>query len=427
MPEPSPLSSHPSSLAPRFALVAGESSGDLLGAGLIAALRERWPGAEFAGVGGPRMQAAGLDAWHAADELAVMGLAEVVRHLPRLLALRRDVRRRVLAFRPDVFIGIDAPDFNFGLERKLKSAGIRTVHYVSPSIWAWRAKRARTIGRSADLVLCLFPFEPEIYARHGVNAAFVGHPLADSFPLDPPQAPARASLDLPNDVPVLALLPGSRLGEVRRLAADFIGAARLLRERLPDLRVIAPMANAACRAAFEEELVRAGFGIRDSGLETRVAPVETSSSDTESRIPNPISLLDGHAQEAMIAADAILLASGTAALEAMLAKRPMVVAYRISPLTYRIVTGLRMLQTNRYSLPNVLAGRDLVPELMQDACTPQNLADALLPPLSDRRAPLPLLAEYRHLHLELRRDASRSAAAAIAALLDTQRTGQRPS
>ena len=421
MSSPNPESRIPNLGSPRFALVAGETSGDLLGAGLIAALRERWPRAEFAGVGGPRMQAAGLDAWHAADELAVMGLAEVVRHLPRLLALRRDVRRRVLAFRPDVFIGIDAPDFNFGLERKLKSAGIRTVHYVSPSIWAWRAKRARTIGRSADLVLCLFPFEPEIYARHGVDAAFVGHPLADSFPLDPAQAPARALLDLPNDVPVLALLPGSRLGEVRRLAADFIGAARLLRERLPDLRVIAPMANAACREAFEAELGKTGFGIRDSGLKSADFTRGADAEHPESRIPNPVSLLNGHAHEAMIAADAILLASGTAALEAMLAKRPMVVAYRISPLTYRIVTGLRMLQTNRYSLPNVLAGRDLVPELMQDACTPEKLADALLPSLSDRRAPLPLLAEYRHLHLELRRDASRSAAAAIAALLDVQR------
>ena len=205
----------------------------------------------FAGVGGPRMQAAGFDAWHSADELAVMGLAEVVKHLPRLLALRRDVRRRMLAFQPDVFIGIDAPDFNFGLERKLKATGIRTVHYVSPSIWAWRAKRARTIGRSADLVLCLFPFEPAIYARHGVDAAFVGHPLADAFPLDPAQAPARAALGLPDDVPVLAVLPGSRLGEIRRLAADFIGAARCCAKQLPDLRVVAPMANAACRRAFE--------------------------------------------------------------------------------------------------------------------------------------------------------------------------------
>jgi lipid-A-disaccharide synthase len=397
--EPSPLVPRPSPL--RFALVAGEASGDLLGAGLIAALRERFPDAVFAGVGGPRMQAAGLETWHSAEELAVMGLAEVVKHLPRLLALRRDVRRRVLAFKPDAFIGIDAPDFNFGLERKLKAKGIRTVHYVSPSIWAWRAKRAAKIGRSTDLVLCLFPFEPAIYAHHGVDAAFVGHPLADAFALDPAQAPARAALGLADNVPVLAMLPGSRLGEIRRLGADFIGAVALLKKQLPDLEVVAPMANAACRHAFEGLLKSRQIAHGESQFEIR--------------------LLDGHAHEAMIAADAVLLASGTAALEAMLAKRPMVVAYRVAPLTYRIVMSLHMLEVNRYSLPNVLAGRDLVPELMQDACTPEALANALLPALAERRPPLPLLAEYRHLHLELRRDASRSAAAAIAGLIAAPR------
>ena len=393
--------SAPNPVPARFALVAGEASGDLLGAGLIAALREFFPDALFAGVGGQRMQAAGLDAWHESDELAVMGLTEVVKHLPRLLALRRDVRRRVLAFKPDAFIGIDAPDFNFGLERKLKAKGIRTVHYVSPSVWAWRAKRAAKIGRSADLVLCLFPFEPEIYARHGVDAAFVGHPLADAFPLDPVQAPARAALGLPENVPVLAVLPGSRLGEIRRLGADFVGAVALLRKELPDLELVAPMANATCRHAFE--------GL----LKSR----QIANGDAQPAIR----IVDGHAHEAMIAADAVLLASGTAALEAMLAKRPMVVAYRVSPLTYRIVMGLHMLEVNRYSLPNVLAGRDLVPELMQDACTPESLANALLPTLAERRPPLPLVAEYRHLHLELRRDASRSAAAAIAGLIAAPR------
>jgi lipid-A-disaccharide synthase len=271
------------------------------------------------------------------------------------------------------------------------------VHYVSPSIWAWRAKRARTIGRSADLVLCLFPFEPEIYARHGVRAAFVGHPLADQFVLDPVQSPARTTLGIAHDVPVLALLPGSRLGEIRRLGADFIETARRLQRQLPDLQVVAPVANDTCRRAFEGILAARQIVNGDSQF--------------------AILVIDNHAQEAMIAADAVLLASGTAALEAMLAKRPMVVAYRISPLTYRIVTGLKMLETHRYSLPNVLAGRDLVPELMQDACTPEALANALLPALETRRPPLPLLAEYRHLHLELRHDASRSAASAIAALL----------
>ena len=406
MPEPSPLAYRLSPL--RFALVAGEASGDLLGAGLITALRERYPDAIFAGVGGPRMQAAGFEAWHAADELAVMGLAEVVRHLPRLLALRRDVRRRTLAFRPDAFIGIDAPDFNFGLERKLKSAGIRTVHYVSPSIWAWRAKRARTIGRSADLVLCLFPFEPAIYAKHGVNATFVGHPLADAFALDPAQAPAREALGLPADAPVLALLPGSRLGEIRRLAADFIGAAKLLHERLPDLQVIAPMANEAGRVAFEELLGKSQTENRAS----QIAPSATSPSIHDS--PFAIRLVTGLAHEAMIAADAILLASGTAALEAMLAKRPMVVAYRLAALTYRIVRLFGLLRTSVYSLPNILAGRRIVPELMQDACTPQALADALAPALRARNLDAATLAEFVRLHETLRGDPAHDAAAAVA-------------
>jgi lipid-A-disaccharide synthase len=411
MPSPNPPSRIPNPRSPRFVLVAGEASGDLLGAGLIAALRERYPDAQFAGVGGPRMLASGFDAWHASDELAVMGLAEVVRHLPRLLGVRRDVRKRTLAYQPDVFIGIDAPDFNLGLERKLKRAGIRTVHYVSPSIWAWRSKRARTIGESADLVLCLFPFEPAIYARHGVAAAFVGHPLADAFPLDAPEEPARRALGLPPDAPVLALLPGSRLGEIRRLAADFIAAAARLHAQLPDLRIVAPMANAACRQAFE--------GALDAWRSAH--PESHAAGDPEVSPPDfqfAIRVIDNRAHEAMLASDAILLASGTAALEAMLAKRPMVVAYRISPLTYRIVTGLSMLKTRHFSLPNALAGREIVPELMQDACTPEALAAALLPALRDRRTPLPLSAEYRHLHLALRRDASRSAAAAVAGLIE---------
>ncbi|GAA0722714.1 lipid-A-disaccharide synthase [Dokdonella soli] len=381
----------------RFTLVAGEASGDLLGAGLIDALRERFPGAQFAGIGGPRMVAAGLDAWYPADKLSVMGLVEVLRHLPELLAIRRSVARRTIAYHPDAFIGIDAPDFNLGLERRLKRAGIRTVHYVSPSVWAWREKRAAKIGRSADRVLCLFPMEPPIYARHGVDARFVGHPLADTFALDPDHAAARSALGLPADVPVLAILPGSRLGEIARLGADFLGAARLLAREVPHLHVVAPMANAACRSAFE-------------------ALLHAETPDPQSPIPC-FRVLDGRAHEATLAADAVLLASGTAALEAMLAKRPMVVAYRIAPMTYRIVKGLGLLKVERYALPNVLAGRDLVPELMQDACTPAALAEALQPSLQAHNIDPALLAEYRRLHLELRRDASHSAAAAIADLV----------
>ncbi|MBS0486519.1 MAG: lipid-A-disaccharide synthase, partial [Proteobacteria bacterium] len=325
--------------SPLFVLVAGEASGDLLGAGLIQSLRKRIPDARFAGIGGARMATTGMEIWHPAEKLSVMGLVEVLTHLPELLAIRRDVRKRTLQHRPVAFIGIDAPDFNLGLEHKLKRAGIRTVHYVSPSVWAWRESRAAKIGASADRVLCLFPMEPPIYARHGVDARFVGHPLADAFALEPDQAAARQALGLPGDVPILALLPGSRLGEIQRLGRDFLGAATILKNALPELRILAPMANARCRAAF-----------------SALAP-----------IPADLHIIDGNAHAAMIASDAVLLASGTATLEAALAKRPMAVAYRIAPLTHFIVKSLGMLRTDVYSLPNILAGKRIVPELMQDA------------------------------------------------------------
>jgi lipid-A-disaccharide synthase len=393
-----------------FALVAGEASGDLLGAGLITALRQRHPNARFVGIGGPRMIAAGMKSWYALEKLSVMGLIEVLKHLPELLAIRGDVKRRVLALQPDCFIGIDAPDFNLSLERSLKKSGVRTVHYVSPSFWAWREKRAQKMANNADLVLCLFPMEPPIYARHGVNARFVGHPLADQFALEPDRAAARAALNLPADVPVLALLPGSRLGEIQRLGPEFIAAARLCQKQLPALQVIAPMANTACRELFASLLAqdRTEIGI-------------TIDAATEN-YPAPIKLLDGNAHAAMIAADAVLLASGTAALEAMLAKRPMVVGYRLAPLTYRIVTTLGLLKTQHYALPNILAGRALVPELMQAQCTAQNLADALLPALQVRNAPNALIAEFTRLHRELQLDADETAAAAIDELLLTPAT-----
>jgi lipid-A-disaccharide synthase len=374
--------------SPLFVLVAGEASGDLLCAGLIRSLRERYPAARFAGVGGPQMTAAGMDIWHGAEKLSVMGLVEVLRHLPQLLAIRREVYSSTLRQRPAAFIGIDAPDFNLGLERRLKRAGVRTVHYVSPSIWAWRENRAAKIGECADRVLCLFPMEPPIYARHGVDARFVGHPLADAFALEPDQSAARARLGLPADVPVLALLPGSRLGEIQRLGRDFLQAATILKRELPELRIVAPMANAECHAAF-------------SGLASE---------------PDGLSVIDGNAHAAMIAADAVLLASGTAALEAMLAKRPMVVAYKLAPLTHFIVKTLGLLRTDVYSLPNILAGKRLVPELMQDACKPDALATALLPFLRARAAPSELLGVFRRLHESLRGGGSAAAAEAIAQL-----------
>lgn len=375
----------------RIAIVAGEASGDLLGSGLVRELRLRYPEAEFAGVGGEHLRAAGVDTWHDCSELAVMGLAEVLRHLPRLLRLRASLRRRLLAWKPDVFIGIDAPDFNLGLERKLKNAGIRTVHYVSPSVWAWREGRAAKIGRSADMVLCLFPMEPPIYQRHGIDARFVGHPLADAFPLEPDRDAARVQLGLPVDQPVLALLPGSRLGEIERLFPTFAEAARRVTAQVPGISVAIPAANPACRDLVETLLHR-------------------------SALANAV-VLDGQAHAAMVASDVVLLASGTAALEAMLAKRPMVVGYRISAFTYRIVMALGMMKVNRYSLPNVLANEPIVPELMQHDCTPENLAEAVMHwfRLPDARATL--LPRYLAIHERLRQNASSSAADAVAELM----------
>ncbi|MGH8042559.1 MAG: lipid-A-disaccharide synthase [Rudaea sp.] len=374
--------------SPLFVLCAGEASGDQLGAGLIGALRARFADARFAGVGGPQMAAAGMEIWHPAARLSVMGLAEVLPHLPQLLAIRHNVYKRTLLNRPTAFVGIDAPDFNLGLERKLKRAGIRTLHYVSPSIWAWREQRAAKIGRSADRVLCLFPMEPPIYARYGVDACFVGHPLADIFAQEADQVAARRELGLPADAPVLALLPGSRIGEIRRLGRDFVDAAGLLAREIPHLQIVAPMANSACRAAF------AAF---------------------DKQPPN-LQIVVGKAHAALIAADAALLASGTATLEAMLAKRPMAVAYRLAPLTYRIVKIFGLMRTGVYSLPNILARKTLVPEFMQADCKPAALAAALAPSLRARAAPPALLAEFRRLHETLRGGGSTAAAAAIAEL-----------
>ena len=374
----------------RFAVIAGEASGDALGAGLVAALRERFPDAEFAGVCGPAMRDAGVEAWADASELAVMGLTEVLAHLPRLLRLRKTLRERILDWKPDAFIGIDAPDFNLGLERWLKRRGVRTVHYVSPSVWAWRESRAAKIGASADRVLCLFPMEPPIYAQHGVDAVFVGHPLADAIPLDPDRAAARAALGIPVHDPVLALLPGSRLGEIERMLPVFLDAAVGVATELPELKVLVPAANAACREAIER--IAAGASV----------------------VPH---VLDGDAQRAMIASDVVLLASGTAALEAMLCKRPMVVGHRIAPMTHAIVRGLGLLKSRFVSLPNILAGEALVPELLQDDCTAPKLRDAVLAWFRDPEAAIALRPRFRALHEALRRDASARAADAVAELV----------
>lgn len=380
----------------RFALVAGEASGDQLGAGLVGELSQRFPDALFAGVGGAAMRGAGLDAWHDASELAVMGLSEVISHLPRLLALRSRLRRRLLQWQPDAFIGIDAPDFNLGLERQLKRRGVRTVHYVSPSVWAWRSSRARTIGRSADRVLCLFPMEPDIYAAHGVHARFVGHPMADQMPLNPDQRAARMRLELPRDGTVLAVLPGSRLAEIGRLGEPFLQAARQVATQVPGLRIVVPAANPGCREAIDALVASSGFP------------------------PGAVTVIDGQAREAMVASDVVLLASGTATLEALLAKRPMVVGYKVARGTEVLVRAAGLLRTDRYSLPNVLAGERVVPELIQEDCTPDRLADAVLAWLRDPEAMAALEPRFRDIHMDLRRDASARAADVVEALVARQ-------
>ena len=370
----------------RVALVAGEASGDRLGAGLVRALRARVPDARFLGVGGPLMAAEGVELLARAEALSVMGLAEVLVHLPRLWRLRARLRRALLAARPDVLVGIDSPDFNLGLERALRRAGVPTVHYVSPSVWAWREGRVRTVARAAERVLTLFDFEEDFYRRHGVAATFVGHPLADLLPEAPDRAAARAALGLPARGPVVAVLPGSRRGEVTRLGPPFAAAVARLAARRPALRFVAPMAGAAAEAAWREALAR----------HAPSAPVLT---------------VRGRAHEALAAADVALVASGTATLEALLLKCPMVVAYRLSPLTYAVAR--RLVRIGRYALPNLLAGADLVPELIQDAVTPERLSAEVLGWLEAPERRRRLEAAFGAIHRRLRRDADRRAAEAV--------------
>jgi len=372
----------------RVGMVAGEHSGDLLGAALIAALRERVPALECFGVAGPKMIAAGCEAWAGAEALSVMGLAEVLRHLPRLLRLRAQLSRRFLSERPDVFIGIDSPEFNLTLAGRLKRAGIRTVQYVSPQVWAWRQGRVRTIARDCDLVLCLLPFESEFYAQHAVRAEFVGHPLADQIPVEVDTAAARAALGIAADARVVALLPGSRMFEVAHLAAPFIAAAQWLRARRPELEFIAPMASRALRERFEKELAQGAENVT-------------------------VRLIDGQAQRVLAAADAVLVASGTATLETLLSGKPMVVAYKVSWLTYFIVRTLGLVKVPYFSQPNLLAGRRLVPEFEQAAVTGEALGAALLHELDDAAHAAALRAEFTRIHRELRRGGAALAAAAV--------------
>ncbi|WP_224652702.1 lipid-A-disaccharide synthase [Pectobacterium versatile] len=371
-------------------LVAGETSGDILGAGLIRALKEKVPDARFVGVAGPRMQAEGCEAWYEMEELAVMGIVEVLERLPRLLKIRRDLTQRFSELQPDVFVGIDAPDFNITLEGNLKQRGINTIHYVSPSVWAWRQKRVFKIGKATNLVLAFLPFEKAFYDRFNVPCRFIGHTMADAMPLHPDKLAARATLGIAPDVHCLALLPGSRGAEVEMLSADFLNTAVLLRQHFPDLEIVVPLVNSKRREQFER-------------IKSSVAP------DLR------VHLLDGQAREAMIASDAALLASGTAALECMLAKCPMVVGYRMKPFTFWLAQ--RLVKTPWVSLPNLLAGRELVTELLQTDCTPDKLAAALLPLFADTEEMAELRTTFADLHQQIRCNADEQAAQAVLELV----------
>lgn len=377
----------------RIGIVANEASGDLLGAGLIQALREQVPDAVFEGVGGPRMLKQGCISLFPMERLSVMGLVEVLRHLPELLTIRRRLSTYFLANPPDLFIGIDAPDFNLGLETRLKLAGIPTVHYVSPTVWAWRPGRVHKIRDAVNLLLSLFPFEVDFLEKHKVPVSYVGHPLADEIPLENDQTSARERLGLDQDGPVIAILPGSRMSEVRGLSETFIRTARWCLERRPDLRFVTPLVSSATRQLFEEQL-------------RAVAP------------DLPILLLDGNARDAIVSADAVLTASGTATLETLLLNRPMVVGYRVQWLTYWIVKGLNLVKVPYIAMANLLAGEGLAPEFIQGKCQPKSLGKALMAFLDSPERMADIREAYRRIHRDMRQDSSRKAAEAVLALVD---------
>lgn len=402
---------------PRIALVAGEASGDLLAAHLIEALKRRLPNAEFCGIGGPKMQRAGFDAWWPAETLAVRGYAEVLRHYRRITGVRRDLLKRLLREKPDVFIGVDAPDFNLWLEAKLKRAGIPTVHYVSPSVWAWRGGRVKRIGRAVDRLLALFPFEPPLYEKVGVPVSYVGHPLADVLPLDVSRPAARELLGLPEAAePVFALLPGSRQSEVAYMAELYIQTAAKLRERFPKAIFLVPLATRETRNLFETALWK--HGVQDWLLDE----LPLSSTEVAPERPGGVmKLLFGHAQDALAACDAALVASGTATLEAALLKAPMVITYRMSKWSWRLMR--RMRYQPWVGLPNILAGQFVVPEFLQDDATPDNLAQALGNVVLDAGVRMRLGNLFADMHRQLRQDTAEKAAAAVLPLLGSAAQG----
>ncbi|EXJ15027.1 lipid-A-disaccharide synthase [Imhoffiella purpurea] len=378
-------------------IVANEASGDLLGAAIVREMRRLFPDARFVGVAGPHMLAEGCETLFEMERLSVMGLMEVLGHLRELLGLRRALVRYFLADPPDIFIGVDAPDFNLGLERRLRESGIRTAHLVSPTVWAWRPGRVKGIRRSVDLMLSVFPFEETFLRRHGVPATYVGHPLADEIPLEVDREAARAALGLPSAGTVVAILPGSRVGEMQRLAAPFIATARRCLDARPDLRFVVPCVTPRLRAMFADALAR-------------LAP------------DLPALLVDGHSREAMAAADCLLTASGTATLEGLLFKRPMVVAYRVHPISYHLVKRLGLIKVPHIAMANLLAGRELAPELIQSRCSPELLAPAVLAFLEDPARVAEIHSEYARIHRDLRRGAAGEAARVLVDLAGSRST-----
>jgi lipid-A-disaccharide synthase len=373
-------------------IVANEPSGDQLGAAVVRALRERLPDARFIGVAGPRMLEEGCETLLPMESLSVMGLVEVLKVLPRLLAARRRLVEQLRALRPSVVIGVDAPDFNLGLERRLRDRGIKTVHLVSPTVWAWRPKRVKTIRKAVDLLLSIFPFEEPFLREHGVPVCYIGHPLADAFPLTVDQERARLALGLPANRPIVAVLPGSREGEMARNAESFIKTASWCHDRRPELLFVAPMTSQNLQLRFRALLAEHAPSL-------------------------PITIVDGNSHQVLASADCVLTASGTATLEGLLTKRPMVVGYRISPLTYQLVKRLKLIKVPYAAMANLLVGRELAPEFLQHRCRPSLMGPALLELLDDSERREHIAAEYRRIHIELRRNAARSAAQAIVGLI----------
>ena len=376
----------------KIGIVANEPSGDLIGASMVRELRLRVPDAGFVGVAGPQMQAAGCESLLPLERLSIMGLVEVFRHLRELTAIRRELTDYFLELRPDVFIGVDAPDFNLGLERRLRGAGIRTVHMVSPTVWAWRSGRVKTIRRSVDLMLSIFPFEEAFLRERGVPVRYVGHPLADEIPLEMDAASARSGLGLAPEGPVVAILPGSRVSEVEALSEPFLKTALWCLDHRPKLRFVVPLVNRTLREIFDPIL-------------QRVAP------------DLPVTLVEGRSRDLIAASDCVLTASGTATLETLLINRPMVVGYRINPLTYHLVKGLNLVKVPYAAMANLLVGRELAPEFIQQRCRAELLGPALLRFLDEPQRVAAIRTEYAEMHRRLRRNAGREAAAAVLDLI----------